>query len=113
MQAETPIDDAQLVVAVALDRDAAQQDEATAVLELVADLGQRAGEARDQKILARELLPAEPATLDGAQRGVELVMLGGADRVDPIAGAGEIRAAPDLRPLDRPHRRHAHHFRSF
>ena len=71
VRADGEVEAAQVFFVVAVDRKAAQLDDAAAVLELVGDVVEQLIERRQVEILARDLRPFHAA--QALQRGVELV----------------------------------------
>src|SRR5512144_1116873 len=100
--AEPPPDRAQLLVGVALNRQAAQQHEPAAPLEIPVDLGQLGRHARQREVRLADVRPREAAALHLPQRGVDLVDRGGRQSPDPVARAGQLLAVPDHGALDGP-----------
>ena len=83
MRADSPVDEADLLGRIAIARQAADQHDAQAVLDLGLQQAQRAGKAPEREMLLANVgnLPAE--FLDVAQRRVELGDLVVAQAVDP------------------------------
>jgi hypothetical protein len=94
VRADAPVHLAQLVFRVALDRKPAQQHHAAAVLELVADRDEIPAEPGQREILAADVAPGEPASLDGAEGPVDLVDRGRGDRADPVGRLGQVASVP-------------------
>src|SRR5262249_51578735 len=84
MRADAPDDEARLVVGVFLDREAAQQHEASSLLDLAGDPREPPGHERERKVLPPHLVKREPAALDVMHRRFELSHLAGRERLDPI-----------------------------
>ncbi len=99
--AEPPPDRTELVVRVALRRQAAQEHEAAPPLEIAIDLGQLRRDAGQREVLPGDVPPPEPACLRRAQGRVDLVDGARREPVDPVGRAGEVTAVPDHRPGDR------------
>ena len=100
MEADSPIDEARALKAVALDRQAPHQHDAGAVLHFTAQPDQRFTEPRERERLLAErdvkpLLPHE------RQRAIELGDIIGRDLVDPAPGRVHLRRIPDCVPLCR------------
>ncbi len=93
--AEAPPDGAELLVGVALHRQAAQEHQAATRLQLVVDLGQRGREPREGEILRAHVAPREPAALHRPDGGVDLVDLDRGEGADPVGAPGEVAAVPD------------------
>ena len=75
MRAEAEIDPAQIVLAVLVDREAAQLHDAAAVLQLVGDVVEQAAEAGSGK--SSRVISRQSRRLFTAQRRIELVDAGG------------------------------------
>ena len=99
--AEAPQDQADVLVAIAIDRQAAEQHDAAAAVDLVEHLPQPRRHRREREVLAVDVGQRAPAGPGHAERAVDLGELGLAPGDDPGLVAGELGAAPGLRPLDR------------
>src|SRR5262249_20401770 len=73
VSAEAPVEPAELLLRVALDRQASQQDDTSPVLEGVADLSQVAAETGKREVLAGDVAPGQTAARHALQGGVDLV----------------------------------------
>jgi hypothetical protein len=113
MEAEAPVDDAQIGVRVALHGKSAQQHQPATVFELVAHLGQRASKPRDLKVVASHCAPVEAAALHPLQRGVHLLDVSIRDGPDPIDRASKVLPAPGRGTKDRRRRHRIHGHLSF
>src|SRR5262245_28640235 len=98
MGPEAPVQLAQLVFGVALDRQSTEENDALAVLELVSHRRERRTEPRDREILARDVAPGEAARLDGPERLVELGELRRREPTDPARRIRHLGAEPGARP---------------
>ncbi len=101
MAADAIVERAQVLLAVAPDREARQLHHAAAVLQLVGDGGELGGERRQRKILLAEIMPVDPAPLHMAKGCVDLGDGGLSDRPDPVALRQQRCALPGGRAADR------------
>jgi hypothetical protein len=94
MAAETPEDLADVVVRVALDRQAAQAHSAETVLQFVADLGQQRRGGGEREVAVVEAEQREAGPLHPGQRGVDLLAVDVVEGADPGARPIQILAVP-------------------
>ena len=94
MTAETPEDLADIVVRIALDRQAAQAHGAETVLQFVADLGQQRRGGGEREVVAAEAEQREARALHLRERGVDLLAVGVVEGADPGARPIQLLAVP-------------------
>ena len=103
VRADAPVNERCVGLGIALDRQAAQQGEATAVLEIVQNAGELSRHAGNREILFRQGGNADTACLGLRQCGVEFSAIGGVEAHDPVGACGQVRATPDRRMIDGTH----------
>ncbi len=92
MRADGEVEAAQVLLVVAVDREAAQLDDAAAVLELVGDVVEQFVERGQVEVLARDLRPVHAA--QALQRRVEFVDAIGRQVANPARRILDVLAMP-------------------
>jgi hypothetical protein len=101
MPAKAGIEEPQLVHRIAFGLDAAQQQDAAAVLQLGPDVVDQWREGWQRKIRLRHVLPAEAARCRGGERPIDLFELRLRKTPLPARRARHLAALPDARSSDR------------
>jgi hypothetical protein len=96
MRAQAEVDPAQVVLVVAIHREAAQLHDADAVLQLVGDVGQQAVKAIDREVRALDLRPVEALLLHMGERGIEVGHGRRGHVADPALGVLDFGAGPHV-----------------
>src|SRR5262249_59117821 len=106
MTAEPPVQEAQVVLRIPFNLDAAKLVNALAVLEEIAGERDALADLRQRKIIPCQRLERPPARLGAAQGTLDLRDLLAREFMDPVARGGEFRPAPGRRSVD--DRAHSH-----
>jgi hypothetical protein len=101
MKADAVPDRREIRLAVALDRQAGELGEATAVLERGGYSAEQRRGFSDGEVRGLHLLPSQPARLDLGQRRVDLAKHRRCQTEEPILAKGEVLARPDEGTPDR------------
>ncbi len=92
MRADGEVEPAQILFAVAIDRKAAQFDDAAAILEFVGDIVPQFAQARQPDICGRDFRPLHAA--QSLERGIEFLADLGRQFADPTLGVLDVLAVP-------------------
>ena len=91
----------QLVLAAAADVQAAQDREAAPVFQLVVNILERGGQARQREIVARETGPGDAVGAGhGGHRGVQFGAVAGRQAIFPTSVGGQIGGGPNRAFID-------------